>query len=115
MILRGDVFYFEFGVRVGSEQSGVRPAVVVQNNEGNKHSPTVIVVPLTTKYKRGMPTHVTLFRGDCDNLQPSIALCEQVTVIDVSRALSYVGQLSNACMRRIDVALSISLGLEGAS
>lgn len=115
MILRGDVLYFDFGERFGSEQSGLRPAVVVQNNAGNRHAPTVIVVPLTTKYKRDMPTHVTLFRGDCDNLQPSTALCEQVTVIDVSRALSYVGQLSESCMRRIDKALSVSLGLEVAS
>lgn len=111
MVKRGDVFYAALDPRIGSEQGGLRPVVVVQNNQGNRYSPTLVVVPLTTQHKPSLPTHVILPHGSCDNLEPSTALTEQVTTIDTSRLLAYVGRLDVYYMGLVDRALRVSLDL----
>ena len=109
MVLRGDVYFADLGVIFGSIQSGVRPVVVIQNDVGNKVSPTIIVVPLTSKIKRPYPFHVSLegYKG----LRTSVALCEQIVTINKSQLLSYVRHISEGDMKRIDCALLLSLGL----
>ena len=111
MILRGDIFYADLGERMGSEQSGVRPVLVVQNDQGNRYASTLIVAPMTSRLKRPLPTHIYLPRGACDNLAPSTVLTEQLTTIDTARLLSYVGFLPSAYMLQVDSALRISFGL----
>lgn len=108
-VLRGDVFYMDFSPVVGFEQSGVRPAVVVQNDMGNRHAPTVIVAPITSKMKKAdLPTHVVV---DDNPYIHGMVLLEQVRVADKSRLLTRVAHLSPAKMAEIDQALKISLGL----
>lgn len=109
-IRRGDVFLVDFGPQWSGDH-GKRPAVVVQNNIGNEHSKTVIVVPCATKIKRmEMPTHV--FLGPLDEGRPdSMAVCENVQTIEKDQIVHYIGKLSERQMDRMDDALRASLGL----
>ena len=110
-IFRGQVYFTDLGERIGSEQSGMRPVVIVQNDIGNRNSPTVIVVPISSQIKRKeMPTHISLKRGFGLD-EDSIALCEHVDTIDKQRLLDYVGHVSAFELRLIDRALAISVGL----
>ena len=111
MVRRGDIYYADLGERVGSEQSGTRPVLVVQNDMGNRYSQTFVVVPLTTRRKSSQPTHVYFPSGACDNLEPSTLLAEQVTTIDGSRLLSYVGRMASCFWPFVNRALEVSLGL----
>jgi len=111
-IQRGDIFWVDLSNQVGSEQGGKRPALVVQNNKGNLYSPTTIVVPLTTKPKRVMPTHTLLTPKECGLPEESSALCEQVRTIDKSRILDKIGELLNHNkFAEINQKLKISMGL----
>lgn len=103
-----DVVAVDFGENVGSEQSGVRPAIVVQNNMGNIHAPTTIVVPCTSKRKRFLPTHVVVKVKEGIT---SIALCEQIRVIDKSRIIESWGELDEQKSSEIDKALRVSLAI----
>ena len=114
MILRGDVFYADLSPTQGSEQGGVRPVIVVQNEMGNRYSKTLQIVPLTTKVKRPLPTHVFLPSGSVDNLEPSVVLAEQLRTIDRSRLIHYVGHIDNGYMSLINGALLVSLGFVNA-
>lgn len=111
-VQKGDLFYADLGKTIGSEQSGIRPVIVIQNNVGNKYSPTVIVAPLTSKIKKQtMPTHVEI--GERFGLPDySIVLLEQVRTIDRQRILDYVGTADSKTMKQINTALSVSLDLE---
>lgn len=113
-IYKGDIFYVNFDNSVGSEQKGVRPAVVVQNNVGNKYSSTIIVAAITSKYKcsEGMPMHIFLpsYRGILP--EDSVILCEQIKTIDRSRLLSYKGKLEHNEIEKLNMALAISLGID---
>lgn len=110
-IFRGQVYFTDLGERIGSEQSGMRPVIIVQNDIGNRNSPTVIVVPITSQIKREeMPTHISLRRG-YGLEEESIALCEHVDTIDKQRLLDYIGHITTIELRRIDRALAISVGL----
>lgn len=94
-INRGDVFYADLRPIVGSEQGGIRPVLVLQNNVGNKFSPTIIVVPLTTKPKKCLPMHHVINKGKYDFLlADSVALVEQIRSIDRSRFKERIGSLS---------------------
>lgn len=94
-INRGDVFYADLRPIVGSEQGGIRPVLVLQNNVGNKFSPTIIVVPLTTKPKKCLPMHHVINKGKYDFLlADSVALVEQIRSIDRSRFKEWIGSLS---------------------
>lgn len=110
-IRRGDIFYADLGDTVGSEQNGIRPVLVVQNDLGNAHSPTLIIAPFTTKAKKmTQPTHVEI--GDRFGLQGnSVALLEQIRTIDRSRLLEYIGRADRATLDEINAALHVSLGL----
>lgn len=110
--LRGDMYYADLGQGVGSEQEGYRPVLIIQNNVGNRHSPTVIVAAISSKVnaKAKLPTHYFLKAGNCLNL-PSIILLEQLRTIDKKRLEEYIGRLEEKHIRRINHALAISVGL----
>lgn len=107
-IKRGDVFYiYKFGNTVGSEQESGRPAVIVSNDENNKHSPTVEIVYLTTKPKEALPTHCKIKATS----QESTVLCEQITTVAIERIGDFVGTCNTEEMKAIDKALKVSIGL----
>jgi mRNA interferase MazF len=112
-IQRGDIYYANLEPVVGSEQGGVRPVLVVQNNTGNKHSPTVIVAMITSsETKQVLPTHCVL--SPCAVLADnSIVLMEQLRTIDKRRLQSYIGAVWHTDMSDIDTALAVSVGLQG--
>ena len=105
-IKRGQIWYADLSPVRGSEQGGLRPVVIVQNDMGNKHAPTVIIVPLTTQVKNPLPTHATI-----GATTTSTALCEQVRTIDKMRLKKYMGDCSIAEIAAINKALKISLNL----
>jgi len=114
-IKRGDIYYADLDQTIGSEQSGTRPSLVVQNDLGNRHSPTTQIVPLTTRHKKAsLPTHVRLSPA-CGLDTTSIALIEQLRTIDKSRLDAYVGRISTSEQTAVNRALVISLGLEAAA
>ena len=101
----GDVYYVDFGAPVGSEQGGVRPAVVVSNNIGNQFSPILIVVPLTTSEKGYLPTHVSMNIG----LVPNTALCEQIRTISKLRVKGHrIAHFPENIMNEIDAAINVA-------
>lgn len=108
IIKRGQIWYADLSPVRGSEQGGLRPVIIVQNDVGNKHSPTVIICPMTSQIKNPLPTHATLIYGKCAG---STLLCEQVRVIDKSRLKTYMGECTADEMARINRALKISLNL----
>jgi mRNA interferase MazF len=110
-IRRGDIYYANLTPVRGSEQGGVRPVVVIQNNIGNRHSPTLIVAVITSKEKPKLPTHVAIM-DNCRFLRQSIVLLEQIRTIDKCRLGQYVASLNGAAMDKIDSALGVSVGLE---
>ena len=111
-IKRGDIFYADLSPVVGSEQGGLRPVLVVQNNIGNKYSPTIIVAAITSQLtKAKLPTHLSL-PADTFNLpKGSVILFEQLRTIDKRRLKNHVGTLDDRFMRKANEALVISLGL----
>lgn len=107
-IKRGDIYKADLSPVVGSEQGGIRPVVIVQNDMGNRYSPTIIVVPITTRLnKRNLPTHTKL--NNSNLLKESIALMEQIRTIDKSRLIEFIGILNESEMNRITEALRISI------
>lgn len=109
-IRRGEIYYADLSPVVGSEQGGVRPVLVLQNDTGNKFSSTTIIAPITSvPKKRSQPTHVFI---DCDFLESkSVILLEQFRTIDKKRLSDYLGQLSQEDMQRAESAMSVSLGM----
>lgn len=111
-VKRGDVFYADLNPVVGSEQGGVRPVLVVQNDIGNRHSPTTIVTAVTSRIKRAkLPTHVELPASQGFLAFDSVVLLEQLRTIDKARLLQHICTLDSDTMRRVDRAAEISLGL----
>jgi len=112
-IKRGDIYYADLRPVIGSEQGGVRPVLIVQNNIGNHYSPTVIAAAITSrKKKRSQPTHVKLPGGGCILRDKSTVLLEQVRTIDCGRLKEYVGHLDAETMHDIDHAIAVSFGLD---
>lgn len=110
-IYRGDLYYADLDPTIGSEQGGVRPVLVLQNNVGNKHSPTTIVAAITSsKTKAKMPTHVEIKKGVLST--DSTILLEQIRTIDKTRLDRYLGTIDNQTMRAVDKAVLISFGLD---
>lgn len=110
-IKRGDIFYADLSPVVGSEQGGVRPVLVLQNDVGNKYSPTVIVSAITSKItKAKIPTHVELHKEDANLACDSVVLLEQIRTIDKHRLTNYVGSISKEILDKVSDALLISLG-----
>lgn len=111
-VYRGDLFYADLSPVVGSEQGGVRPVLVIQNDMGNKYSPTVIVAAITSRSsKAAIPTHVGISRRPGGLKQDSTVLAEQIRTIDRNRLKEYIGHLDSGQMRQIDQAMLVSLGL----
>ena len=109
---RGEVYEADLGLGDGSEQAGIRPVLIIQNNIGNHYSPTVICVPLTSKNKKDMPTHYTVKKEDYYFLTyDSIVLCEQIKTISKKRLSHKIGMLSKDDMGKIDRKLGISIAL----
>jgi len=111
-ILRGDMYYADLSPVIGSEQGGVRPILIIQNNIGNKHSPTVIVAAITAKTteKAELPTHCYI--GAVNGLEkPSVVLLEQLRTIDKLRLKEFIGHLDNDLMETVDASLAISVEL----
>ncbi len=99
---------------IGSEQGGYRPVLIVQNDRGNRYSPTVIAVPLTSSERKGrLPTHVQLPGGDGVLPKPSVVLCEQVRTLEKTRLTRYMGSLPQEKLKEVEAALSISLDMNG--
>lgn len=111
-IKRGDVYFADLSPVRGSEQGGQRPVLIVQNNIGNKYSPTVIVAAITAKIaKAKLPTHVEIEASKVGLVRDSVVLLEQVRTIDKTRLIQKLGQLESEDMSLVDKALVISLGL----
>ncbi len=112
MIKRGDIYYADLRPVVGSEQGGIRPVLIIQNDTGNKHSPTVIVAAITSKiHKAKLPTHIELDCHRYDIVKDSVILLEQVRTIDKKRLKDKVCRLDGEVMNRVNEALAISLDL----
>lgn len=112
-IKRGDIYYADLSPVVGSEQGGMRPVLIVQNDVGNKFSPTVIAAAITSQSdKTKLPTHIKVNADGCGLAKDSIVLLEQVRTIDKQRLKEKMGTLDGNSMHRVDKALSVSFGLE---
>ena len=112
-VKRGDIFYADLSPVVGSEQGGVRPVLIVQNDTGNRHSPTVIAAAITSQTgKARLPTHISVSPLSCGLPKQSIILLEQVRTLDKRRLRERAGRIPEDDMRRVDEALGVSMGLE---
>ncbi|MDE5729757.1 MAG: type II toxin-antitoxin system PemK/MazF family toxin [Clostridia bacterium] len=110
-IKRGELYYADLSPVVGSEQGGVRPVLVVQNDVGNKYSPTVIAAAVTSKINKAkLPTHIELPSSVFGLQRDSVILLEQIRTLDKRRLKERIGELSDATMSRVDKAILISLG-----
>ena len=111
-IRRGDIFYADLRPVIGSEQGGIRPVLIIQNDIGNKHSPTVICAAITSKiHKSNLPTHVELNVNRCEIVKNSVVLLEQLRTIDKKRLKDKVCHLDSNILSEVDKALQISLEL----
>jgi mRNA interferase MazF len=111
MIKRGELYYADLSPVVGSEQGGVRPILVVQNDTGNKYSPTIIAAAVTSKLtKAKLPTHIELSANEFGLTKDSVILLEQIRTLDKRRLKERIGELSMDTMKKVNVALLISLG-----
>lgn len=113
IIKRGDMFYADLSPVVGSEQGGIRPVVIIQNDMGNKHSPTVIAAAITSQLgKNKLPTHIEIGPQNCELKADSIILTEQIRTIDKSRLKEKIGHIDDEkVIHRINNALGVSFGL----
>lgn len=111
-VARGELYYADLSPVVGSEQGGLRPVLVIQNNVGNKYSPTVIIAAITSQIQKAkLPTHIELSRQRYPLTKDSVVLLEQIRTLDKLRLKDKIGQLDILTMQKIDVALMISLGI----
>ena len=120
-IKRGDIFYADLSPVVGSEQGGLRPVLIVQNDIGNRYSPTVIAAAITSKLgKNKLPTHIDVLRSETQDgdvlglAKDSVILLEQIRTLDKRRLKEKMGHLDERLMRRVDDAITISFGLSDA-
>lgn len=112
-IRRGDIFYADLSPVVGSEQGGVRPVLIVQNDVGNRYSPTVIAAAITSKLgKAKLPTHIDVYADRVGLARDSVILLEQIRTIDKKRLGEKMGHLDDAVMRAVDTAITVSFGLQ---
>lgn len=111
-VRRGDIFYADLSPVVGSEQGGTRPVLIIQNDTGNKHSPTVIAAAITSQTgKARLPTHINISGGSVGLSKDSIILLEQVRTIDKRRLREHMGKLDDNTMSLVDDAILVSFGL----
>ena len=111
-VRRGDIFIADLDPVVGSEQGGVRPVVVVQNDRGNRFSPTVICAAMTSRLgKHDLPTHVWVAAKDSGLRSDSLVLCEQLRTLEKRRLQAWVGHMDELVIRRVEAALRAALGM----
>ncbi|EGS9999349.1 type II toxin-antitoxin system PemK/MazF family toxin [Clostridium perfringens] len=107
--LRGDIFYADLPDQKGSEQNGLRPVVIIQNNLGNKYGRTLIVAPITSRDKKDLPVHSEIYNNSLE--KDSTILLEQVTTIDKNKVKEFVGHLTRNELKKLNIALARSVGL----
>ncbi len=113
-IKRGDIYYADLSPVVGSEQGGIRPVLIVQNDVGNRYSPTVIAAAITSRQsKTNLPTHIPIEAKGCGLSKDSVVLLEQVRTLDKRRLKEKMGTVGVRAMQEINRALSVSFGLIG--
>ena len=113
VIKRGDIFYADLRPVVGSEQGGIRPVLIIQNDVGNRHSPTVICAAITSKMNKAkLPTHIEIDASAYGIEKDSVILLEQLRTIDKKRLSDRLGQISAKDMHQIEYAMNISLGMK---
>ena len=111
-VKRGDIFYADLSPVVGSEQGGTRPVLIVQNDTGNRHSPTVIAAAITSQTgKARLPTHINIAGGSVGLTKDSVILLEQIRTIDKRRLREHMGRLDEKQMAQVDDAIAVSFGL----
>ena len=111
-VKRGDIFYADLSPVVGSEQGGTRPVLIVQNDMGNKHSPTVIAAAITSQTNKAkLPTHIELAGHAVGLTKDSVVLLEQIRTIDKRRLREHMGHVDESMMNRVDTAIAVSFGL----
>lgn len=112
-VKRGDIYYADLSPVVGSEQGGVRPVLIIQNDTGNRYSPTVIAAAITSQTgKARLPTHIDLpVEQSCGLSRDSVVLLEQVRTLDKRRLREKMGRLDDAVMHKVDAAIAVSFGL----
>ena len=112
---RGEVFYADLSPVVGSEQGGIRPVLIVQNEIGNRHSPTVIAAAITSRLdKARLPTHINIRAADTGLAKDSVVLLEQIRTLDKKRLRERMGRVDGAVMEKVDAAIAVSFGLTGS-
>lgn len=110
---RGDIYYADLSPVVGSEQGGVRPVLIVQNDIGNRYSPTVIAAAITSQTEKAkLPTHIELHSHSCGLSKDSVVLLEQIRTIDKRRLREHMGHVDDRLMNQIDSAIAVSFGLQ---
>ena len=115
-IKRGDIYYADLSPVVGSEQGGLRPVLIVQNDIGNRYSPTVIAAAITSRMgKTKLPTHIDIYASEVGLAKDSVILLEQIRTLDKRRLKEKMGHLDETVMGRVDGAIAVSFGLEGAN
>ena len=112
VVKRGDIFYADLSPVVGSEQGGVRPVLIVQNDTGNRHSPTVIAAAITSQTgKARLPTHISLAAMSCGLPKDSVVLLQQIRTLDKRRLREHMGRVDETMMKQVDTAIAVSFGL----
>ncbi len=112
IIRRGDIYYADLSPVVGSEQGGIRPVLIIQNNVGNRHSPTVICAAVTSRMNKAkLPTHIEISARDYQIVKNSVILLEQIRTIDKQRLKEFVCHVDAGLMKKVEEAIRISLEL----
>lgn len=112
IVKRGDIFYADLSPVVGSEQGGIRPVIIIQNDVGNKYSPTVIVAAITSQINKAkLPTHVEISSEEYGLNKDSVVLLEQIRTLDKRRLKEKIGHMTDNDMEKVDNALEVSIGL----
>ena len=111
-VKRGDIYYADLSPVVGSEQGGIRPVLIIQNDVGNRYSPTVICAAITSRMNKAkLPTHIEIDSRRCQIMKDSVILLEQIRTIDEQRLKDMIGHLDKERMRSVDEAIRVSLAL----
>ena len=111
-VRRGDIYYADLSPVIGSEQGGLRPVLIVQNDIGNRYSPTVIAAAITSRMSKAkLPTHIDIFAGEVGLAKDSVILLEQIRTLDKRRLKEKMGHLDDAVMNHVNTAIAISFGL----
>ena len=115
-VRRGDIYYADLSPVVGSEQGGLRPVLIIQNDIGNRYSPTVIAAAITSRMsKTRLPTHIDIYAEDVGLAKDSVILLEQIRTLDKRRLKERIGHLGEEVMAQVNAAISVSFGLTPAA